>query len=808
MLTLLPMAAVALLVALTYLGQAYGGAVMAAALALGAWYLGGAALGSLLAVAVPAVLLALLFGVVPLRRKVVTAPLMKLVSRTLPTIGETERIALEAGTVGWDGELFGGRPDWRKLKRFAVKPLSAAERAFMAGPVEELCRMVDDWEVNQRRDLPPEVWRFIKEKKFLGMVIPAAYGGLGFSAAMHSAVVTKVASRSIAAAVTVMVPNSLGPGDLLLRYGTQAQRDHYLPRLASGEEIPCFGLTEPHAGSDAAKAESKGVVAYGTWQGKKTLGIRLTFSKRYITLAPVATVIGLAFRLHDPEHLLGEREDIGITCALLPRSLKGIRIGDRHDPMGVPFQNGPIAGTDLFIPLDFIIGGAGQAGQGWRMLMECLAAGRGISLPSLSVGGCEVATQAISAYGLLREQFGLQIARFEGVRARLARTAALAYTTNAMRRFTAGAVDAGQHPAVLSAIAKEKLTEGLRTAIDDAMDVLAGSAVMNGRHNAVARTYRSIPIAITVEGANILTRSLIIFGQGALRCHPWLQKEVDAMQARDLVAFDRAFWGHVNHTVMLLARAPLLALTGGRLVPVFGRNARYYRKLSRLAAAFALIADVGLATLGGNLKRKEHLSGRYADALSGLALASAVLKQAHDAAATGKQEAALQRPVLKWAMAQLLHETETALLEILRNLPNRPAAALARLLAFPLGARFAPPSDRLTEKLADAVLDPATGLRALLTAEVRLHKNIDTGLGRLEAAYLKLVAALPARAKLVRALRDGKLPRRPWAESAEAALAARLITKTDLGLLNEAEAAREAVIQVEAFAPEIYAKLH
>ncbi|HIM25981.1 MAG TPA: acyl-CoA dehydrogenase, partial [Rhodospirillales bacterium] len=458
-----------------------------------------------------------LFGIPVIRRPLISAPIMKMVGRALPRMGETERIALEAGTVWWDGELFSGKPDWQKLLDFEIKPLSEEEQAFLDGPTEDLCQMLDDWQINQDRDLPPEVWAFIKDQGFFGIIIPKEFGGLGYSAHAHSAVVVKLSSRSVTAAVTVMVPNSLGPGELLVHYGTEAQKDHYLPRLARGQDIPCFALTEPGAGSDAANGRSQGIVCKGMWDGEEITGIRLTFNKRYITLAPVATVIGLAFRLFDPEHLLGEEEDIGITCALIPRDTPGLKIGNRHDPMGVPFQNGPVFGDDVFVPLDYIIGGREGAGNGWRMLMESLAAGRSISLPSQSLGAAELACRSTSAYATVREQFGMPIGKFEGVREPLARIAGHAYFMNAGRRLAFGAVDAGEKPSVISAVVKAYLTEGSRLCINDAMDIHAGAAICRGPGNIFPRPYDAMPIGITVEGANILTRSLIVFGQGAIR---------------------------------------------------------------------------------------------------------------------------------------------------------------------------------------------------------------------------------------------------------------------------------------------------
>jgi len=746
----------------------------------------------------------IVLGVPPVRRRLISAPLMGFAGKQLPTIGDTERIALEAGTVWWEGEMFSGKPDWRKLLDFTIKPLSREEKAFLDGPVDELCRMLDDFKVAQDRDLPPAVWAFIKKHKFFGMIIPKAHGGLGFSAAAHSAVVMKLASRSVTAAVTVMVPNSLGPGELLLRYGTKAQQKHYLPRLAEGLDIPCFALTEPHAGSDAASARSFGVAAHGTWKGKKVLGIRLTFNKRYITLAPVATVIGLAFRLYDPDHLLGDKEDIGITCALLPRDLKGLHIGNRHDPMGVPFQNGPLWGKDVFIPLEFIIGGKDYAGHGWRMLMEALAAGRGISLPSLSVGAAKVSARAVSAYAHVREQFGLPIGKFEGVRERIARIAGHAYFMDAVRTMTCGAVDAGEHPAVASAIAKAYLTEGMRLAINDGMDVMAGAAICRGPRNIFTRAYMSIPIGITVEGSNILTRSLIVFGQGAIRCHPYLQREVDALARRDAAAFDKALFGHIGHALGNVMRSLLLGLGLGLLRPVPKTPyARHFRSLNRMSAAFALLADMGLITLGGSLKRREYLSGRYADAFAWLFIASSVLKRAHD-----DGYVLAHKPLVDWAMRHALHEIETALDGVLRNLPNRFVAALVRPLVFPLGMRARPASDRLADGVVDNLLADDSDVRSHLAAMTYIPDADEPGMGRLEHAMRLLAKTVDARKALAQAQRAGNLPKGLVdAALLGKAVKAGVISAADKAAVAEALRVADDAVQVDYYTPAVYKTL-
>jgi acyl-CoA dehydrogenase len=746
---------------------------------------------------------AVVLAVPPIRRALITRWVMPILAGTLPRMGETERIALEAGSVWWDAELFSGRPRWKRLLEFKPKPLTPKERAFLDGPVEELCRIIDDWDVIQKGDLSPEAWAHLKKHRFFGMIIPEEYGGLGFSALAHSAVITKISSRSVTAAVTAMVPNSLGPAELILHYGTDAQKKHYLPRLASAEEIPCFALTEPGAGSDATAQHSEGVVCRGTFEGREVLGMRLNWNKRYITLAPVATVLGLAFRLRDPERLLGGAEDLGITCALLPTRLPGVQIGERHDPLGVPFLNGPTYGTDVFAPVDFIIGGPARAGQGWRMLMDCLAAGRGISLPSLSVGAAELATRTTSAYANVREQFGLPIGRFEGIEEPLARIAGMTYIMDAARRLTAGAIDSGQKPAVISAIVKRYLTEGMRAVVNDAMDVQAGAAISRGPRNILAGPYASVPVGITVEGANILTRSLIVYGQGAIRCHPYVQAEMRAVAEKDLVAFDRAFFGHVGHTVGTGARAFGMAIfgggTGGSGVsgpagPMFGRLARY-------SAAFGVVSDAAMVTLGGTLKRRERLSGRLADALAWMYLCSAMLKRFVD---DGQPKRDL--PYARWASAHACHQIEIALTGVLANLPSRPAAWMLRLVVFPLGAHVRPVSDRVSAAVAHSIMNDAEA-RERLTADIFIPPPGEHGLGRLEAAYRAAATAAPAEKKLKEAIRARKLKPLEGCALYDAGVQGGVITDAERRQLCEALTAREDVIQVDSFGSKEFAEM-
>ena len=798
--------ALVLFAALAFRGFGFLAWVAAGAALLLGWRIGGVAHPALfLACTVVLIALAALSGVPLLRRNLVSRFVMPAFANVLPRLGATERIALEAGSVWWDGDLFGGMPDWNKLLAFRVPPLRAHEQAFLDGAVEELCRRLDDWEVYQRRDLPPEIWEFIRRERFLGMIIPAEHGGLGFSALAHSRVVTRIASRSVTAAVTVMVPNSLGPGELLLHYGTAAQKQAWLGRLARGEEIPCFALTGPEAGSDAAATQSEGVVEKRVVDGAEVLGLRLNWNKRYITLAPVATLIGLAFRLRDPDHLIGDVEDRGITCALVPRATPGIGIGLRHDPMGVPFMNGPITGTDVFVPLDeAVIGGRAQIGNGWRMLMESLAAGRSISLPALSIGAAQLATRICGAYATVREQFDTPIGRFEGIEEPLARIAGLTYLMTAARNLTCGALDAGEKPAVIGNICKAYLTDGMRQVITDAMDIRAGSAIQRGPRNALARAWDAVPIGITVEGANILTRSMIVYGQGAIRCHPFVQKEIDAVAHADLAAFDRAIFGHINLFATRAVRAKLLAWSGSRLAgaPEDSDLRRFHQHLSRFSAAFAIVSDTAMGTLGGSLKRREKLSGRLADALAYLYLASCVLKRYHDEPKTRPNHA-----LARWSAQLCLYRIQEALIGVLDNLPLRWAAALLRLAIFPLGARFRPPSDRLGAEVARDILEDREA-RTTLTRDVFVPPAGEPGLGALEAALDKAVRAIPIETKLRDAVRAGTLDRAPGHMLDDLGLAAGVISRAEYDLLNEARDARDEVIAVDAFDPEVFRHLH
>jgi acyl-CoA dehydrogenase len=729
------------------------------------------------------------------RRDWITKPIFRVAQHALPRLSDTEREAIEAGDTWWDADLFTGNPDWSKLLAFAPARLSAEEQQFLAGPVEDLCRMLDDWKINwEWHDLPPEVWDFLKSRKFFAMIIPKAYGGLGFSAYAHSEVIRKLSTRSICAACTAMVPNSLGPGELLLQFGTKAQQDYWLPRLARGEEIPCFGLTSPEAGSDAASMVDTGIVCRGSYNGQDTLGIRLNWHKRYITLGPIATVLGLAFKLRDPDHLIGQRDDIGITLALVPTHLPGISIGRRHLPALHVFQNGPNWGHDVFIPMDNVIGGVDQVGKGWKMLMSALAAGRGISLPSLSAAGASFAAHVTGAYARIREQFHVSIAKFEAIEERLGRIAATAYLLDAARRMTCAALDDGHHPAVVTAIMKSQATDRMRIAVNDAMDVHGGKAIIEGPLNYLGSLYRGVPIAITVEGANIVTRSLIQFGQGAIRSHPYLLKEIHALEdddrERGLDTFDQVFWAHVGHSLANAFRAFVRAWSGGLLAPApqAGLATRFYRQLGRHAAAFALAVDLSLLTLGGTLKRREMISARFGDILSELYLASAALKRWND---EGRQ--ADDIPLLQWCMESSFATIETRFDEIIGNFPIRPVAWLLRFLIQPFGPRRRGPSDIVNHQCSAIVTNPSPA-RDRLTADLFHPDAAETnnGIALLERAFTLTVAVQPIRDRMHAArLRD-----------IDAAAQQGTITAAEAAQLKAAADAVAAAIAVNDFAPE------
>jgi len=741
-------------------------------------------------------LFALFTIVIPVRRAVATGPIFGLYKKVLPQISQTEQEALDAGSIWWDADLFTGNPDWKKLLAYPQATLSPEEQAFLAGPVEELCGMLDEWDITHNRmDLPPEVWKFIREKGFLGIIIPKSYGGLGFSAYAHSEIVTKISTRSGTAAVTVMVPNSLGPAELLIHYGTEEQKNHYLPRLAKGLEIPCFALTNPEAGSDAGAIPDFGIVCKGMHEGREVLGIRLTWEKRYITLGPVATILGLAFKLFDPQKLIGDKEECGVTLALIPTSHKGVNIGRRHIPLNTAFMNGPNSGKDVFIPMEWVIGGQKEIGHGWKMLVECLAAGRSISLPSMSMAGGKLGSRATGAYARIRTQFRTPIGRFEGVEEPLARIGGNTYVMDATRRLTMAALDLGEKPSVISAICKYHMTERLRQIMSDAMDIHGGKGIMLGPNNMLGRGYQTVPIAITVEGANILTRSMIIFGQGAIRCHPFVLKEIEAAGANDLVAFDRALWGHMAFTFANAARALWLGLTGGIGVPVPGapETRRYLQIMTRFSAAFALVSDISMFVIGGSLKRREKISGRLGDVLSMLYIMSATVKRFHD---EGCQKDDL--PLLNWGMYDSFFRLQVATEGVLANFPNRPIAWLMRQLVFPKGMTLTAPHDRCGSKVAQILLTPGAA-RDRLTAGAYVPRNEDDPVGRLEFALEAVIKADPIEAKVREAAKAGKLPQRTLEERRQAARAQGIITEAEYEHMVYTDRLKREVIKVDDF---------
>ncbi len=740
--------------------------------------------------------LAVALGFPALRRTLFSARIMKLFQRMTPAMSATEREALEAGTTWWEAQLFSGAPDWSHLLGYPQPRLSDEEQAFIDGPVNTLCSMIDDWSITEQlHDLPAPVWEFLKQQRFFGMIIPKLYGGLEFSAHGHSSVVMKIASRSITTAVTAMVPNSLGPAQLLLQYGTEAQKEHYLPRLACGEEIPCFALTGPEAGSDAAAMPDRGVVCRELFDGEQRLCIRLNWEKRYITLGPVATVLGLAFKLYDPDHLLGETEELGITLALIPTTTAGVEIGRRHLPLNQAFMNGPNRGHDVLIPLEWIIGGQACIGQGWRMLMECLADGRAISLPALSTGAGKLAARACGAYAAVRKQFKTPIGRFEGVAEVLGRIAGNAYLMDAARGLTTLAVDKHEKPSVASAIVKYHLTERMRKVIDDAMDIHGGRGICMGPRNYLGRVYQAIPISITVEGANILTRSLIIFGQGALRCHPFLLEEIRSAQDSNVERFDGALFGHLRLLLSNLARAVFHGLTGARFAraPEQRQEAVHYRQLTRMCAVFAVTAEAALLTLGGNLKRRESLSARLGDVLSHLYLASAALKRFAD---QGRQ--AVDRPLLEWAMQDCLYNMQTKLFEVYANFPGRLQGALLKTILFPFGAVYRAPDDALVQRAANVIQRWGAG-RDRLTEGLYLSTDEADALAQLEVALERTTAAQPVLTLLRRAMRSGELASGDPESSLVEAVAGDIIDARAAAQVRAAVAARRAVIGVDDF---------
>jgi acyl-CoA dehydrogenase len=749
---------------------------------------------------------AVFFNIKYLRQQFISKPIFLFFKKVMPQMSQTEKEAIATGTVRWAGELFSGMPDWNGYLKKRGFVLSAEEKAFLEGPTEDLCKMLNDWEITHNyADMPPEVWQFIKDKGFFGMIIPKKFGGLEFSAAGHSAVIAKISTASSSVATTVAVPNSLGPGELLLHYGTEEQKNHYLPRLAKGEDIPCFALTGPEAGSDASAMPDIGIVCRGQFEGKEILGIKLNFDKRYITLAPVATVIGLAFKLFDPDHLIGKKESLGITCALLPRNLPGMSIGRRHFPLNMAFQNGPIHGKDVFIPLDFIIGGQTMAGKGWRMLVECLSVGRGITLPSISAGGAKLSTLLTGAYCRIRKQFGLSIGNFEGIEEVLARMAGNSYFIDAMRLATVAAIDCGEKPAILTAISKLHTTARMRIVNNDAMDIHGGKGICLGPKNYLGRGYQSLPVPITVEGANILTRSLIIFGQGAIRCHPYVLKEIEASNETDpkiaLNLFDKAIVSHIGFVLSNFVRSFVLGVTHSFIVLVpGGKLRRSFQHLTRFSSALALISDISMALMGGDLKRKEKISARLGDILSLLYGGSAVLKKFYE---QGQPEEDL--PLAQWALDELLYEIQQSFDAVLNNFPNRWIAALLRLFIFPIGRCFKYPSDRLGRQVVKLFLQPS-GTRDRFAEGVYMGLEGPSPAGKVEQTFRMVVEAAPIERKIVQAKKDKRIEGLTFEDRMISAVLNSVLTQEEADKYRKVRAARMDIIAVDDFDPEELSK--
>lgn len=747
-------------------------------------------------------IIALPLNIERVRKEYISAPLLKVFKKIMPEMSQTEQEAIDAGTTWFEAELFRGNPNWTKLHNYPKPRLSAEELAFMRGPVEEVCGMTNDWETtHERADLSPEVWQYLKDHKFFAMIIKKEFGGLDFSAYAQSRVLQKLSSVSSVLASTVGVPNSLGPAELLQHYGTKEQQDYYLPRLATGEEIPCFALTSPEAGSDASSIPDIGIVCKGEFNGKEVLGMKLTWNKRYITLAPIATVLGLAFKLQDPEHLIGEEENLGITCALIPTDIDGVITGRRHFPLNIPFHNGPTQGNEVFVPLDFIIGGVQMAGQGWRMLVECLSVGRAITLPSNSTGSVKSIALATGAYARIRRQFKLPIGKMEGIHEPLARIGGNAYLMDAVTTMSTGAIDLGEKPSVISAISKYHLTEKMRQCVSDAMDIHGGKGICMGKSNYLARTYQGAPIAITVEGANILTRSMIIYGQGAIRCHPYVLAEIAATQNKDdtqaLNDFDHALFGHIGFAISNIFRSVWFSFTGARLqrTPFNDKTTRYYQLLNRFSSNLAMLSDVAMASLGGELKRKERISARLGDVLSYLYLASATLKRYND---EGRKLADF--PLVQWALEDSLFKIQEAINDLISNFPSLAVRLFLRVTIFPLGTWLEKPSDITDQKVAEILQTPSE-TRNRMGKWQYLKRDPSHPMGQLEQTLEDIIACEPIYTKACKGL-NKYLPFYKLDLVAEEALAAGVISQKEADLLCKAEIGRKAAIDVDDFASE------
>lgn len=744
--------------------------------------------------------IALPLNISSIRQSLITRPLLKVYRGIMPEMSSTEKEAIDAGTTWWEADLFAGNPNWKKLHNYPTARLSAEEQAFIDGPVNEVCRMVNEHQVShQLADLPADVWQYLKDNGFFAMIIKKKFGGLEFSAYAQSRVLQKLAGVSSELASTVGVPNSLGPGELLQHYGTAEQQDHYLPRLAKGLEVPCFALTSPEAGSDAGSIPDYGVVCKGMWKGEEVLGMKLTWNKRYITLAPIATVLGLAFKLRDPERLLGGEEELGITCALIPTDVEGVETGRRHFPLNCMFQNGPTRGKDVFVPLSFIIGGPKMAGQGWRMLVECLSVGRGITLPSNSAGGVKTAALATGAYARIRRQFKLPIGKLEGIEEPMARIGGNAYLMDAVTSLTTTGIDLGEKPSVISAIVKYHLTDRMQKCVIDAMDIHGGKGVCLGPNNYLGRGYQAAPIAITVEGANILTRSMIIYGQGAIRCHPYVLAEMDSAFDKDvrqgLNRFDAALFGHIGFTISNLVRSVWMGLTGSRFsnAPYGDKTKRYYQHMNRFSANLALLSDLAMATLGGNLKRKERISARLGDMLSQLYLASATLKRYQD---EGRQTEDL--PLVQWAVEDALFKLQASLDELLDNFPAGLGGVL-RVLLLPFGRPLKRPSDVLDHKVAKIMQTPCASRERL--GQGQFWEACDNNpVGVQEQTFKDILAAEPLYDKVCKAA--GKRLPFMWLDQVAAeGKALGILSDAEIALLEKAEIGRMKSINVDDFDP-------
>lgn len=739
---------------------------------------------------------------IDLRKRYLSDPAFKMFKKVLPPLSDTEREAMEAGSVWWDGQLFSGSPDWNTLLNYPKPKLSAQEQEFIDTKLETLLGMLDDYQIVQEdRDLPPEVWEYLRKEKFFSLIISRKYGGLDFSAHANSTIVTRIATRSLSAAVSVMVPNSLGPGELLSHYGTEDQKDYWLPRLANGDDIPCFALTGPEAGSDAGSIPDQGTVCYGEYQGKEVLGIRVSWNKRYITLAPVATVLGLAFKLQDPDGLIGDKKDIGITCALIPADHPGVEIGERHDPLNLAFMNGPTRGQDVFIPMEWVIGGQEFVGRGWRMLVECLSAGRGISLPALGTAVGHLTARTTGAYSYVRKQFGMSIGNFEGVAQAMGRIGGFTYMLEAARTLTTTSLDMKEKPGIVTAIAKYHMTEMARTILNDAMDVHAGRAIQLGPMNYLGHHYFGMPVAITVEGANILTRNLMIFGQGATRCHPFVLSEMEAAANPDTEQgakdFDSLLAKHISFAVGNVAKSMLNAFSASAFnrSPVSGETAAYYRHLSRMSKALAVSADFAMLSLGGELKRRELVSARLGDVLSHLYLASATLKRFED---EGRQQQDL--PMVHYAVQHCLHKCGVAFNEVFDNFPRKGIGRLLRTMLFPLGIRYQAPKDKVTVEIAKLLMKPGSH-RERLTHLCYIGDKESDPVGIMERAFVAMHGVKDIERKLAKAVKAGEIPRKvSLKEKLEIALSAGIVTEADVEKMHNADQLRQKAIQVDHFA--------